>query len=326
VSCEDDVQKEIVISVSTLAGGVSGDVDGHATAARLRNPGQIVMGNDGTLYFTDSHNHKIKGVTPSGDVFTVAGSVKGWEDGDASSARFNYPCGIALAADGTLYVSDSTRIRKITPSGIVSTLAGNAIAGNSDGIGGAASFNSPAGITLDYEGNLYVADMGNSLIRKITPSGAVTTIAGSGHGYQDGEGSAVQFNHPAGIEFGPDTALYVADTRNYNIRRVTMSGEVTTVIGQEILDELSGNSSLITPMDVTLDAIGNLVIADSRGRVMMANALGKISVIAGLDNGYVDGHSSNARFSLIMGIALGRDGSIYVCDSGNHAIREISFE
>ena len=327
VSCDEDVQKQTIITVSTLASGIQGDLDGPATAARLHYPTHVVSADDGTLYFTDRDSHKVKRLTPDGQVFTIAGSAKGYMDGDATSARFNYPYGLALAADGTLYVSDSTRIRKITASGIVSTLAGNAIAGNADGSGTAASFNSPAGIAIDHEGNLYVVDMYNSLIRKITPSGVVTTLAGSEHGYSDGKGSSAKFDHPAGIEFGPDTALYVADTWNHSIRKVTMSGEVTTIIRNgEIFAEPSARSFPLVPMDVTLDAIGNPVIADPRGSVIMANALGKISVIAGLDDGYVDGPSSNARFSLIMGITLGRDGSIYVCDSGNDAIRKISFE
>jgi sugar lactone lactonase YvrE len=328
-ACDDTVvRKQTVAQVSTLAGGSSGDVDGSGVDARLNAPGSIVVAQDGTLFFTDGHNHKIKKVTTSGEVITIAGSIKGYADGPAATARFTYPYGIALTTDGTLYVTDSTSVRKITPDGMVNTLAGNNTIGDNDGQGSQARFNSPSGITIDFEHNLFVADMLNNRIRKITPEGMVTTFAGNTAGFRDDSRSRALFDHPAGIEFSTDTILYIADTKNHRIRKITPDGIVSTVSGDGKLYETNPDQAILMyPMDVTMLVSTEMFVPDMRGKVKHITKGGKISDVAGMNvSGYVDGAVDIAKFGSTMGLAIADDGSIYISDTANNAIRKISFE
>ena len=191
--------------VSTLAGsaGATGSAAGTGSAARFNYPEGVAVDSASNLYVADSYNHTIRKITSDGVVSTLAGSAgnAGSADGTGSAARFNGPSGVAVDSAGNLYVGDygNHTIRKITSSGVVSTLAGLAGArGSADGTGSAARFNSPNGVTLDSAGNVYVADNQNSTIRKITSGGVVTTLAGSAgaSGSADGAGSAARFDAP----------------------------------------------------------------------------------------------------------------------------------
>jgi len=154
--------------VSTLAGSTQGFADGRGSAAQFHSPCGIALDAKGNLYVTDRDNHRIRKLTPEGEVSTLAGSTKGFADGKGNAAQFEGPCGMASDAQGNLYlVDDYRRIRKVTPEGEVSTLAGST-QGFADGPGSAALFDLVSQLTLDAKGNLYVADMGNSRIRKIT--------------------------------------------------------------------------------------------------------------------------------------------------------------
>lgn len=154
-------------------------------------------------------------------VSTVAGSTQGFADGSATTAQFNEPSGICVDGQGNLYVADTYnhRIRKITPAGMVSTLAGSSF-GFADGNGTAARFNLPVGICVDSQGNLYIADSFNNRIRKITPSGIVSTLAGSNPGFADGNPATAQFNWPAGICIDSQGGLYITDYLNYKVRKI----------------------------------------------------------------------------------------------------------
>jgi streptogramin lyase len=156
-------------------------------------------------------------------VTTVAGGTGGYADGAGTDARFDEPMGITADAAGNLYVADTYnhRIRKIDPSGAVTTVAGDGTWGSADGAGTAAQFNHPSGITADAAGNLYVADTYNHRIRKIDPSGAVTTVAGGTWGYAEGTGTDARFNLPSGITADAAGNLYVADYGNHRIRKLT---------------------------------------------------------------------------------------------------------
>src|SRR6202043_3983058 len=226
--------------VSTLAGlaGSAGSADGSGSAARFRSPRGVTVDSAGTVYVADTDNHTIRKITPTGGVSTLAGlaGISGSVDGTGNTARFNFPNDIAVDSGGNLYVSDAfnNTIRKITPAGVASTLAGLAgNAGSADGTGGAARFNFPDGVAVDSTGNVYVADTNNSTIRKITPAGVVTTLAGSAGNaaYVDGAGSAARFNFPSGAAVDNTGNVYVADTGNNIIRKITPAGLVTLLAG-----------------------------------------------------------------------------------------------
>jgi sugar lactone lactonase YvrE/Tfp pilus assembly protein PilE len=211
--------------VTTLAGsGAASFADGTGTNAQFYRPYAIAVDTSGTLYVADSYNHRIRKITPAGVVTTLAGSgVAGFADGTGNNAQFKYPSGIAVDTSGTVYVGDSSnnRIRKITPAGVVTTLAGSGVAGFADGIGGSAMFNNPYGLAVDTAGNIYVADGQNQRIREISPNGVVTTLAGSGTaGTIDGSGTTAQFYNPSGIAVDTTGIINVVEVLNPRIRKI----------------------------------------------------------------------------------------------------------
>ena len=185
--------------VSTIAGtGVPGYVDGAGSIAQFRNPNGMAVDKAGNIYVGDLNNHVIRKITPAGVVTTFAGimGVRGYQDGAATVAEFNEPWGLAIDNSDNIYVGDAKNnvIRKITPTGIVSTLAGSRTPAFADGVGTSASFDYPAAVGIDLSGNIYVGDCNNQRVRKITPAGVVTTVAGSGFaGYANGAASTAQF-------------------------------------------------------------------------------------------------------------------------------------
>jgi streptogramin lyase len=185
----------------------------------------------------DLGNSTIRKITPSGVVTTLAGSgVTGRTDATGTAARFNGPAGVATDRAGNVYLVDSGNniIRKITPAGAVSTLAGTAgSVGSTDATGTAASFNFPQGVATDSAGNVYVADLSANTIRKITPAGVVTTLAGTAgvSGSTDGTGAAARFDFPVSVATDDAGNVYVADQFNNTIRKVTPAGAVSTVAG-----------------------------------------------------------------------------------------------
>ena len=228
---------------TTLAGlgGNHGSADGTGSAARFTDPRGVAVDVVSNVYVADSGNNTIRKVTPAGVVTTLAGLAGsvGSADGTGSAARFTFGYdggGVAVDSIGNVYVADrgNATIRKITPTGVVTTLAGLAESyGSVDGMGSAARFNSPSGVAVDVEGNVYVADSGNNIIRKITPTGVVTTLAGlaGSIGSADGTGNIARFAHPPGVAVDVVSNVYVADSGNGTIRKVTPAGVVTTLAG-----------------------------------------------------------------------------------------------
>ncbi len=212
--------------VSTLAGnGTAGYADGASLAAEFYLPAGAALDGQGNLYIADGGNSRIRAISSSGLVSTLAGNaLAGFADGIGPAAAFNGPFGVIVDPQGNVYVADADnqRIRKITSSGAVSTLAGNGTFGFKDGAAASAEFNIPVGLGLDSLGNLYVSDYGNNRIRKITPSGTVSTLAGNGTaGFADGAAASAEFKSPYGIAVDPHGNVYVADYYNNRVRKIT---------------------------------------------------------------------------------------------------------
>jgi DNA-binding beta-propeller fold protein YncE/predicted small secreted protein len=252
--------------VSTLAGGVGGFADGIGSDAKFHYPKGIASDAAGNLYVADYGNHRIRKITLTGEVSTLAGGEGGFADGVGGDAKFRLPSGIAIGAGGHLYVADllNHRIRKITLAGEVSTLAGGEY-GFADGVGSAAKFYDPSGISSDAAGNLYVADILNHRIRKITPAGEVSTLAGGEYGFADGIGGDARFSSPYGITSDAAGNLYVADSGNHRIRKITPAGEVSTLAGGEkgFADGIGSAAEFEYPFGIVIDAAGNLYVADT---------------------------------------------------------------
>ncbi|HEY9765279.1 MAG TPA: NHL repeat-containing protein [Chroococcales cyanobacterium] len=254
-------------TVSTLAGSVKGHSDGASTVAKFKTPVGIALDGSGNFFVADAGNNRIRKISPSGEVSTLAGSVEGYADGQGAVAKFRLPGGIATDGSGSIYVADTGNnlIRKISPDGIVSTFAGRD-EGYADGQGAAAKFKMPVGIALDGKGNLFVADAGNNRIRKISPSGVVSTLAGSEGDYADGVGPAAMFRDPRGIAVDGGGNLYVSDKGNFRIRKIDPSGTVTTLAGSDGLyaDGAGAAAKFSALYAIVLDGLGNLYLSDSQ--------------------------------------------------------------
>lgn len=327
--------------------GGPGNADGLARYARFNYPQDIVADGLGNFYVADSANHIIRKLAIVGAEFvvtTVAGTagVSGTNDGVASEALFNSPSSLAVDSSGAIYVADSENhtIRKLSLAGtnlVVTTIAGApGVYGTNDGPGNEARFNLPSGLAIDSSGNIYVADAYNSAIRKITPLGTnwvVTTLAGlSGEfGTNDGVGNTARFRAPTDLTLDDAGNIYVADTYNHAIRKVTQTGVVTTLAGLPGDNGTNDGTGLTArfacPGGIAFNSSGYLLVADGWNhtirRVSMA---GEVTTIAGLAGrfGYADGSSNMARFFFPAGLCIGGTGFALLADAWNHAIRKLS--
>ncbi|MCX6875774.1 MAG: choice-of-anchor D domain-containing protein [Verrucomicrobia bacterium] len=256
---------------STVAGtGVAGFLDGPATSAQFNEPVGVAIGTDGTMFVTDSRNHRIRAISPGGEVTTHSGlGDAGFTDGVGSGARFNTPQGLAIDAAGMLYVADSLnhRIRKVATDGSVSTLAGTGTAGFLDGAGNVARFNSPLGIAVSGTGIAYVTEAAYHTIRKIQADGVVSTLAGAAGtaGIVNASGTAARFASPVGLAVDATGQLYVADKGNQRMRKVTPGGAVTTLAGagtQGTSDGLGEVAKFDNPLAVAVNATGEVIVGE----------------------------------------------------------------
>ena len=258
--------------VTTFVGTNSqGFADGTNSSARFSSPIGIAMDSNGNLYVSDYSNYLIRAVTPGGVVTTFVGQLTpGLADGTGASAKFWYPNGVAVDSNGNLYVADSSNncIRKVIPAGVVTTLAGSATSGFADGTGASASFDTPTGVAVDSTGTVYVGDQLNNCIRKITPAGVVTTLAGNGtSGSADGAGSTATFNLPLHIALDAAGNVYVVDAGNQLIRMVTPAGVVTTIAGGHASGSNDGtgtNAGFNNPYGVAVNAAGSLIVVSEQ--------------------------------------------------------------
>lgn len=341
-------------TVTTVAGaaGSTGDSDGVGRAARFNNPYGLAVDGSGGLVVADWSNNKIRRITSGGTVTTLAGALESSQstDGAGTLARFNLVAGVAVDGAGNAYVADrgSHTIRKITAGGVVTTLAGAAGAsGATDGVGGAARFNRPGGVAVDTAGNVYVADTGNSIVRKITAGGVVTTLAGRAGARGDDNGAAgtARFSEPNAVAVDGAGNVYVADSFAHTIRRISAAGVVTKLAG--IAYQSGGNDTatarFYNPRGVAVDAAGNVYVADTGNHsVRKITPSGRVTTLAGRSTGRfgptnvvggylyfpyfgsVDGTGQAARFYDPTGIAVDAAGNVYVSEQSNHTIRKIT--
>ena len=325
--------------VTTLAGSPSAadGADGTGAAAHFNRPSGVAADGSGNLYVADSYNATIRRIAAGGVVTTLAGTATIPEvvNGSASVARFDYPVGLARDAGGNAYVTDwlGHTVRKVTPAGVVSTIAGTAgTNGSHDGVGTAALFDTPMGIAVDASGVLYVADSANATIRKIAADGTVTTLAGTAGatGTQDGIGAAARFDSPQGIAIDGSNNLYVADTNNHTIRKITPAGVVSTFAGAAGVsgaqDGALAAARFSYPSAICVEANGAVYVADSVNSTIRKISGGIVSTLAGSAGnfGSADGIGAAASFYSPGGVAVDGSGNVFVSDSNNHLIREIS--
>jgi streptogramin lyase len=309
---------------TTLAGVSSlGSSDGPGNLARFFWPSSVAVDTVGNIYVADQKNNTIRKITPAGIVSTLAGTpgVRGSADGTGSAALFANPEGVAVDRIGNVYVTDKLNctIRKISPDGVVTTIAGMAgTQGSTDGTGSDARFCCPAGIAVDPAGNIYVADWLNNTIRKITPAGAVSTLAGTAgvYGRADGTGSAAEFFYPFGLAIDASGNIFAAENGNDAVRKITPAGVVTTVLGTEAPVYTSG---------VAVDSSGNIFITDSC-TIRKITPDGSSIVLAGAENtaGSADGVGSAAQFLQPFGLAVDAAGNIIVADRDSNTIRKVT--
>ncbi|MDB5097260.1 MAG: hypothetical protein JWM80_1681 [Cyanobacteria bacterium RYN_339] len=317
-------------TVSVLAGdGTAASKGGAGTKAAINHPAQMVVDPAGFLLVAEAFGEYIRKIDlndPTHPVTIVAGAGSpGGTDGPAKTAKFDWPCGLALDGKGGLYVSERNghRIRKVadyaTDHAVVSTIAGTGTAGFLDGAGTAAKFNAPEGLAMGPDGTLYVADTANNRIRKVAVDGTVSTLAGNGStDTADGIGTEAGTRGPRGIAFAPGGYMLTADSNGSAIRHLTLAGAMSLFAGTLDNKEADGTywtASFSQPVGLAVDAGGTAYVADMKsGAIRLLSPQGFVSTIANLGNGNVEG------------LALGPDGTIYVSDSKNHKIQALKLQ
>lgn len=323
-------------TLETLSGtGAFGYVEGSGKQAQFYHPSSIIRLNDGALIVLDRLNYILRKVDPiTGETSPYWGAgLKGNRDGKEAEARLNNPFSLLAHSSGAILITDSQNhtLRRLSPEGELTSIAGTGSEGFKDGLGIAAAFNWPADIVEDSQGNLYVSDRFNHAIRKVTPEGQVSTLAGDGEaGYDDSRGKNARFNEPMGLAIGPDNILYVADSKNHVIRQVTLdTGEVTSYAGSGFEGSREGprnKAEFRIPTSITFDQEGRLLIVDRfNHRISEISAEGEVHTLIGTGQSELldpVSHSSDG-LSYPVDMVLDPEGTMYIVDYGNHAIRKV---
>ena len=330
-------------SIDTIAGNYyngqqySGD-GGRAISSSLYYPTDIAVAPDGSLYIADQYNHRIRRIGTDGIITTVAGTgVMGYsgDGGQATSAQLKNPTSVHVRADGSLYIADTNnhRIRRVGSNGIITTVAGTGIAGygGDEGLATMAKLNYPTGVTVSADGSIYIADMCNHRIRRVSSNGVITTVVGNNNYGYSGDGGpanvACLFD-PCRVEMGIDGSLYITDGNNHCIRRVGSDGVITTIAGSGISGYSGDGDKAIKarlnyPRGITVATDGSLYIADTYNSVIRrVGSDGIITTIAGqgecISGGVV------TRLIYPQGVATGRDGELYIADTSSNTLRKVS--
>lgn len=309
-------------AVFVLAGsGVPGAADGPPFSARFSDPFGVAAGTDGSVVVADAGDaQRIRRIAADGTVTTVAGGSPGFADGPALSARFHTPSGLAAAPDGSIYIADTGNnlIRRLSPAGVVATVAGALTPGSDDGPAGGARFDGPVGVAVDRAGRVIVADTYNDRIRRIASDGTVSTLAGAaGAGYVDGPPESARFDTPCGVAVDGTGTIYVADAGNGVVRAIAPDGHVTTV-------QPMPPDGLVRPVAVAVTAGGTVYVTDDRGRVIEIVPGQRVRVVAGSRPGFADGPGAEARFRGLSGIAVAGEARLVVADTRNALVRLVA--
>ena len=331
--------------INTVAGtgekGFSGD-GGSATKAQLDSPWDVAMDAEGNIYIADQGNNRIRKVDTSGVINTVAGTGERGFSGDgglATEAQLDSPWDVAMDAEGNIYIADqgNNRIRKVDTSGVINTVAGTGEWGFSGdgGLATEAQLNSPTGVAVDAEGNIYITDYGNNRIRKVDTSGVINTVAGTGEWGFNGDGglaTEAQFNRLYRVAVDAEGNIYITDYGNNRIRKVDTSGVINTVAGSGERG-FSGDGGPATeaqidsPKGVSVDASGNIYIADQgNNRIRKVYSSGIITTVAGSGEGG-SGDGSPATEALLYypwNVTVDAEGNIYIADTSDNRIRKVS--
>jgi len=331
----------ITAVVGTGVAGFSGD-GGPATSAQLNQPRAIAFDRSGNRYVVDTVNQRIRKIDPSGIITTIAGTgVAGYsgDGGPATAAVINWPHGAALDSAGNLYISDSSnhRIRKIDRAGIITTVAGTGVLGfNGDGPGTSVELNQPKALFMGASDTLYFDDQDNNRVRRLDPSGVVTTVAGdgvAGYGGDGGPATSAHLQQPKGVWVGGDGSVYIADFDNQRVRRVDPNGIITTVAGTGAAgfngDGIAATAAeLWGPRAVAVDGNGNLYIGEELNqRVRRVAPNGIITTVVGTGvagSGGDGGPATQAQLSHLRGLNFDAAGNLYIADCFNHRIREVT--
>ncbi len=330
-------------TISTIAGtgsaGFAGD-GGPAAAAQLNNPCALALDGSGNLYIGDQVNYRIRKITADGNINTAVGTGTAGDSGAggaATSAAIRSSCGMVLDGSGNLYFADTGNheVKKVA-SGNISTIAGTGTGGYfGDGHPATqAQLKSPTGVVLDSAGNIYIADSGNHAIRKIATDGTISTFAGNGNAGYSGDGGGAggaTLNNPTGLAIDGSGNIYVADTDNSVIRKITPGGGTITTIAGNGFGTFSGDggaalrASLSHPRGVVVDTAGNLYIADTvNSRIRVVTPNGVINTVAGtgaLGNFGDGGPATSAVLNFPTGMAINAAGKLYFADTQNNNIR-----
>lgn len=320
-------QTRLVLNAGEATASIAGNgknastTPGNALSSGFGSPRAVAYDTQGNLFLVDSRNNQVTRLTPDGQLTIIAGTGQEGYSGDggpATSALLDRPSAIALQPDGTLLIADTGnhRIRSISPEGTIRTIAGTGSAGNG-GDGGPATtaqLRSPAGIIVDVDGTVLIADTGNHRIRRINSTGVMTAIAGSGKEGDTGDGgpaAAATFLRPAALLLLPDKRILIADTAAHRVRALTPNGQIAAF----------NTATLRRPQGMALDSAGSLLIADADLQQLLQVANGGYAALAGNRS---QGSAANGSLNLPSSAAVDSSGGIAIADTGNHQVQHVA--